>query len=81
MSGLNALAELSTHGTLVSNHVGPSAAETCRSHGLMGVYHNMMLGGLHDSIMVMVVDGLAVVAFAEGDDGAHIAALHGVVAV
>ena len=66
MTGFDALTELSPHGTFVANHVGPGAAEACRSYGLMGVYHDMVLGGLHDGIMVVVVDGLAIVAFAKG---------------
>ena len=40
-----------------------------------------MLGRLYNSIMVMVVDRLAVMALAKGDDSAHIATLHGIIAV
>ena len=81
MAGLDALAELGAHGTLVADHVGPSAAQARRAHSLVGVDHDMVFGGLHDGIMVVVVDGLAVVAFAKGDDGAHVATLNGIVTV
>ena len=41
----------------------------------------MMLGSFHNGIMVVVVDRLAVVTFTKGNDGSHIAAFHGIIAV
>ena len=35
MSGLNALTELGAHSAFITNHVGPSAAETGRPYSLM----------------------------------------------
>ena len=81
VSRFDTLTEFGTHGAFVANHVGPSAAETSRSYRLVRVHHDMMFGSLHDGIVVVVVDGLAIVALAEGDDGAHITAFHGIVAV
>ena len=81
VAGMNALAELGAHSALVANHIGPRAAEARGSHRLVGVDHNMMLGSLHDGIVIVVVDGLAVMPFGEGDDGTHVAALHGIVAI
>ncbi len=78
---MDALAELGAHSALVANHIGPGATEARGAHRLVGVDHDVVLGGLNDGVMVVVVDGLGVVALGEGDDGADIAALHGVVAV
>ena len=41
----------------------------------------MMLGGLLDAVEIVVVHPLAIVVFTTGDDIAHIAALHGSVAI
>ena len=81
VSRMDALAELGAHRTLVANHVGPSAIQTSGTYRLVRVDHNVVLGGLHDSVMIVIIDRLAVVALAKRDDGAHITALHGIVSV
>ena len=47
----------------------------------MGVHHDVVLGSLLDAVEIMVVGRLRVVIVATGNDVAHIATLHGVVAV
>ena len=81
VAGMDAFAELGTHGAFVAYHVGPCAAEARGAYCLVGVDHDMVLGGLDDGVVIVVVDGLAVVPFGKGDDGADVAALDGVVAV
>ena len=44
--------------TLVADKVGIGSAETCRTRGLVGVHHDVMLGGLLHDIEVMVVHRL-----------------------
>ena len=78
---MDALTELGAHGALVAYHVGPGAAEACGAYRLVGVDHDVVLGGLDNGVVIVVVDGLAVVPFGKGDDGADVAALDGVVAV
>ena len=81
VAGVDAAAELGAHGALVADHVGPCAAEARGAHGLVGVDHNVVLGGLDNGAVVVVDDGLAVVVLAVGHDVAHIAALDGIVAI
>ena len=81
VAGVDALTEFGAHSALVADHIGPCAAQTGRSYGFVRVDHDVVLGSLHDGIMVVVVDRLAVMALAKRDDGAHVTALHGVVAV
>ena len=47
----------------------------------MGVHHDVMLGSLFDAVEVVVVHRLRVVVVATRDDVAHVARLHGVVAI
>ena len=72
---------LGAAGTLVADEVGVGAAETCWANGLVGIDHDMVLGSLGDGIEVVVDHPLAVVVLTARDDVAHVAALHGVVAI
>ncbi len=81
VAGLDGAAELGAHRTFVADHVGPGATQAGRTHGLVGIDHDMVLGGLHNGVMVVVDEGLAVVVLAVRDDLAHIAALHGIVPI
>ena len=47
----------------------------------MGIDHDMVLGSLGHGIEVVVDHPLSVVVLTAGDDVAHVAALHGVVAI
>ena len=47
----------------------------------MAVDHDMMLGRLFEDIHIVVVHRLRVVEIAAGDDVAHIAGLHGIIAI
>ena len=67
--------------TLVGDEVGVGSAQTGGACGLVGVDHDVVVGGLLHGIEVVVVQPLAVVVLSAGDDVAHIAALDGVVAV
>ena len=67
--------------TLVADEVGVGSAQTGGACGLVGVDHDVVVGGLLHGIEVVVVQPLAVVVLSAGDDVAHIAALDGVVAV
>ena len=66
---------------LIAYQVGPGTAEACRMYGLVGIDHNMMLDSLLDAIEVVVVHPLAVMILPPGDDIAHVATLHGSVAI
>ena len=72
---------LRTAGRLVADQVGPRAADTRRTDRLVGVDHDMIVGRLLQRILVVVDHPLTVVVLAAGDDAAHVARLHGVVAV
>ena len=67
--------------TFVSDEVGIGAAKSGGSHSLVGIHHDVVLGGLFHHILVMVHHGLREVVVATWDDVAHIARLHRVVAV
>ena len=71
---------LGSTGTLVTDHVGPSAAQARGAHSLVGIDHDVMLGGLLNAVLVMIDDPLAIVILATGQDVSHIAALDGVIA-
>ena len=81
VAGLDGAAELRAHRALVADHVRPGAAQARRAHRLVGVDHDMVLRGLHDGVVVVVDERLAVVILAVRDDLAHVTALHGIVAV
>ena len=81
VSRFDAAAELGAHGTFVADHVGPGAAQSRRAHCLMGIDHDVVLGRLHDGVVIVVDDGLAVVSLAVRQNMTHIAALHRIVAV
>ena len=81
VSRFNVAAVFAAHGALIAYHVGPGAAEACRTHRLMCIYHDMMLCSLDYGIVIVVDEGLAVVVFTVWDDIAYVSALDGVVAV
>ena len=66
---------------LVADKVGPRAADTRGAHSLVGIDHNLVLGGLLEGILVVVVHHLTIVVLATGHDVAHVATLHGIVAI
>ena len=68
-------------GALVAYQVGIGAAKACGTGCLVGVDHDVMLGGLLHGIEIVVVHGLRVVMVAAGDDVSHVTGFHGVVAV
>ena len=72
---------LGAAGGLVAYQVGPGAAQTGGAHCLVGIHHDVVLGGFLDAVEVVVVHPLSVVVLAAGYDVAHVAALHRVVAV
>ncbi len=72
---------LGAAGRLVAYEVGPRAAETRGTHGLVGVDHDTVVGRFLHGIEIVVDHPLVVVVVALGDDVAHVARLHGVVAM
>ena len=72
---------LRTACTLVANQVGPGAADAGGAGSFVGVDHDVVVGSLLDAVLVVVVHPLAVVVFAARHDVAHVAALHGGIAV
>ena len=70
-----------SQGALVTDQIGPCAAQTGGTHSLMGIDHNVVFGGEFDAILVMVNHPLAIVMLAAGDDIAHIAALDRIVII
>ena len=68
LTRVDAGAELVAHSALVADHVGPRAAQSRRTHCLVGVDHDVVLGGLGDGIVVVVDQGLAIVILAIGDN-------------
>ena len=81
MARIDAAAVLGAHGALVADQVRPGAAEARRAHRLMGIDHDVVLRRLLEGEQVVVDQRLAVVMLAVRDDVAHVAALHGIVAV
>ncbi len=75
------VAVLGAHGALVAHEVGIGAGKTGGTHCLVAVNHDVVLGSLLHGIEVMVHHALAVVRLALGQNVAHIATLHGIVAV
>ena len=67
---------LGSSGALVSDKIGICAANARRTYCLVGINCNLVLGCLLDTIQVVVVEWLAIVVFAIGDDVAYISALH-----
>ena len=68
-------------GGFITDEVGPGAAQARGAHCLVGVDHDVVLGGFLDGIEVVVHHPLAVVVLAIGQDVAYVTALHGVVAI
>ena len=66
---------------LVADQVGVGAAEARRAHRLVGVDHDLVVGGPADGIEVVVVHPLPVMVLAAGQDVAHVPALDRVVPV
>ena len=81
VTGLDGAAELGSHGALVADHVGPSAAKACRTHCFVGIHHDVVAGSLSDGVVVVVDGGLRVVVVAVGNDLSDVAGLHCVVAI
>ena len=72
---------LRASGALVAYQVGIGAAKARGTGCLVGVDHDVVLGGLLHGIEIVVVHGLRVVMVAAGNDVSHVTGLHGVVAV
>ena len=68
-------------GRLVADKVRPCAGDAGGACSLVGVDHDMVLGGFFDTVEVVVVHRLREVVVTTRDDVAHVTALHGVVAV
>ena len=81
MAGVDEAAIFAAHCALVADHVGPGAAKAGRTHCLVGVHHDMVLGGLDDGVVIVIDERLAVVMLAVRDDISHITALYGIVSV
>ena len=47
----------------------------------MSVHHDVVLGRLLDAVEIVVVGGLRVMVVASRNDVAHVAALHGIIAI
>ena len=65
----------------VADKVGPCTAQAGRTHRLVGIDHNLIVGGLLDCIQIMVDEPLAEVVASGGNYLAYITALHGIVAI
>ena len=72
---------LCTAGRLVAHEVGVGTAKTRRTHGLMSVHHDVVLGSLFEDIHIVVVHRLRVMVVASWDNVAHITCLHCVVTI
>ena len=81
VSRLDSILKFSSHSTLITNHIWPSAAQTSWSYSFMSVDHDMMLRRLSNAIMIVVNYRLTVMSFAVRDDFAYITALHRIVTV
>ena len=66
---------------LVADEIGPCAAKSGRTCRLMSVHHDVVLGSLLDAVEIVVVGGLRVMVVASRNDVAHVAALHGIIAI
>ena len=74
--------ELGAAGGLGCQVVGPGAMQSGGSYGLVGVYHDLVVGGASDAVQEVVDRGLVIVVGSAGDDGAYVAALdYGIVVV
>ena len=73
MAGSSALKGLilGTACTLVTDEVGPRAAQSSGTYGLMGVDHDVIVGCPLDGMLVMVDFELTVVVFTTRNDIAH----------
>ena len=83
MAGSSALKGLilGTACTLVTDEVGPRAAQSSGTYGLMGIDHDVIVGCPLDGMLVMVDFELTVVMFTTRDDIAYIAGLDSIIAV
>ena len=81
MSRLDGATKLCAHRTLITNHIGPRAAQACGTHGLVGIHHDVVFGSFGDGIVVVVDGGLRVMIVAVGNDLTDIATLHGIISV
>ena len=72
---------LGAAGALVAYEVGPGAADAGRASSLVGIDHDVVLGGSLDDMLIVIVHKLAVVIFAARDDVADISRLDSVVAI
>ena len=72
---------LCTAGGLVADKVRIGPAQAGRAHGLVGIDHDMVLGGLLYRIQVMVVHPLSVMVLSARDYVTYITALDGIVPV
>ena len=70
-----------TASTLVANQVRISAAETGRTHSLMGIYHDVIIGSTGYGMLIVIDFQLTVVMLATRNDVAHITALYSIVAI
>ena len=66
---------------LVAHEVWPCATQTSGASSFMGVHHDVVLSSLLYAVEVVVIGGLRVMIVATGDDVAHIATLHSIVAI
>lgn len=70
-----------SHSTFVSDEIGICAAQSGRTHGFMGIHHNMLVGSLFDRIQVMAHLLLAIMMLSTGNDISYISALDDIVAI
>ncbi len=68
---------LGTSCRFVGNQVGPSTGNSRRTNRLVCIDHQLVLGSLFQSILVVIDQPLAVVVFSARKDIPHIAAFHG----
>ena len=68
-------------GTFIAHQIRISAAKSCRTHSLMTVHHNVMLGSLFDHIEIMVVHRLTVMMVTTWNHITHIACLHSIITI
>ena len=71
----------STSCRLVAYEVRVGPAQTGRTHGLVGIDHDVMTGRFSHCVEVVVYDPLAVMMFAVRKDVSDITALDGIVAI
>ena len=70
-----------TAGGLIADKVGISPAKACRTHGLMGIHHYLVLCSLRDRIQIMIHHPLSVMCLSARQDVTYISALYCIVAI